>query len=209
MRASGNGIYVITDGNGSYIHRNDDNKYVTIRNEKQATQWDNIAKANSVLNNMIPKNIRSNYAVLLLETEKVVEKDEDKVSEICFRSIDNGNIQEWQDRLKTVIETLSSVDQRRTELGTKLSEVDKEIVDIEHYIEFGNFNAYQGWMCFKMLQNLFRQRRKYKNEINVIEMMKQCKINNSALLNLSQNIAEVSNQRYKPRAFPELFKSGK
>ena len=49
------GFYVITDGNGSYIHRNSDNKFVTIRSMKQATQWDNIVKANTVLNNSIPK----------------------------------------------------------------------------------------------------------------------------------------------------------
>lgn len=203
------GFYVITDGNGSYIHRNSDNKFVTIRSMKQATQWDNIVKANTVLNNSIPKSIRSNYAVQLLETEQIVEKDEDKTKEICFRDIDDGNIREWQDKLQTVMDALSNVDQRRTELGTKLSEVDKEIVDVEHYIEFGNFNAYQGWRCFKMLQNLLRQRRKYKNEINVLEMIKQCKINNTALMNLSQNISDISNQRYRPRAFPELFRSGK
>ena len=110
------GFYVITDGNGSYIHRNSDNKFVTIRSMKQATQWDNIVKANTVLNNSIPKSIRSNYAVQLLETEQTVEKDEDKTKEICFRDIDEGNIREWQDKLQTVMDALSNVDQRRTEL---------------------------------------------------------------------------------------------
>ena len=102
---------------------------------------------------------------------------------------------------------LSGSDTRKDELVAKLSEIDKEIVDIQHYIEFGKFNCYQGWMCFKMLQNTLRQRRKYKNEIAVLNLIKQCKFDKSSLEALSTTIADIQNKCYRPRAFPELFRA--
>ena len=58
------GVYVITNGDGSYIHRDETTgKYVPIRSFKKATQWDSVMKANSILNNSVPKTIRKDYAV--------------------------------------------------------------------------------------------------------------------------------------------------
>lgn len=205
------GVYVITNGDGSYIHKDDTSgKYVPIRSFRKATQWDNILKANSVLNNSVPKAIRSNYAVELVKTEHIVEKESIAVqNEICFRNIEDDNISEWVNKINTIKEVLSGSDSRQRELDEKLSNTDKEIVDIEHYIEFGKFNAYQGWMCFKMLQNLLKQRRKIKNEQQVLYLIKQCKINGDSITALSQTVSDIQNKCYTPRAFPELFRSGK
>lgn len=205
------GVYVITNGDGSYIHKDDTSgKYVPIRSFRKATQWDNILKANSVLNNSVPKAIRSNYAVELVKTEHIVEKESIAVqNEICFRNIEDDNISEWVNKINTIKEVLSGSDSRQRELDEKLSNTDKEIVDIEHYIEFGKFNAYQGWMCFKMLQNLLKQRRKIKNEQQVLYLIKQCKINGDSITALSQTVSDIQNKCYTPRAFLELFRSGK
>lgn len=205
------GVYVITNGEGSYIHRDEvSGKYVPIRSFKQATQWDSIVKANGVLNNSITKNIRRDYAVHLIDTEKTVEKEDLTVqSGLCFRNITDDNINEWLSKINAIMESMSGSDARQQELNGKLSNIDKEIVDAEHYIEFGKFNAYQGWMCFKMLQNLLKQRRKYKNEMQVLNLIRQCRFDRSSLSALSQNISDIQNKCYTPRAFPELFRSGK
>lgn len=91
-------------------------------------------------------------------------------------------------------------------MSTKLSDVDKEISDIEHYIEFGKFNCYQGWLCFKMLQNLLQQRRQYKNEMQIITRMKESKISGDSIKALFEGVKELQNKVYTPRKFPELFK---
>lgn len=201
------GVYVLTDGSGNYIrHDKLTGKYVPIRSFKQAQQWDSQQKAHSVLNNSLNKSIRSNYAVQLIDTENIVEKDDmSKQREICFRALEDSNIEEWLNKINIVMDALSGSDTRKNELLEKLSEIDKEIVDIEHYIEFGKFNCYQGWMCFKMLQNTLQQRRKYKNEIAVLNLIKQCKFNKESLEALSSTVADIQNKCYRPRAFPELF----
>ena len=205
------GVYVITNGEGSYIHRDEaSGKYVPIRSFSKATQWDSIVKANGILNNSIAKNIRSGYAVQLVDTEKTVVKENTSVqNDLCFRNITDDNINEWLQKINTIMDVMSGSDARQQELNSKLSEVDKEIVDVEHYIEFGKFNAYQGFMCFKMLQNLLKQRRKYKNEIQVLNLIRQCRFDKNSLTALAQTISDIQNKCYTPRAFPELFRSGK
>lgn len=90
------GVYVITNGEGSYIHRDEaSGKYVPIRSFSKATQWDSIVKANGILNNSIAKNIRSGYAVQLVDTEKTVVKENTSVqNDLCFRNITDDNINE-------------------------------------------------------------------------------------------------------------------
>lgn len=205
------GVYVITNGEGSYIRRDEvSGKYVPIRSFKQATQWDSIVKANGILNNSIAKSIRNGYAVQLVDTEKIVEKENINVqNNICSRNISDDNINEWLSKINTIVDVLSGSDVRQQELNRMLSDVDREIVDVEHYIEFGKFNAYQGWMSFKMLQSLLKQRRIYKNEIQVLNLIRQCRIDKNSISALSQTISDIQNKCYTPRAIPELFRNGK
>lgn len=201
------GVYVLTDGHGNYIRKdNSTERYVPVRSFKQAQQWDSQVKAHSVLNNSLKKSIRNNYAVQFFDTENIIVKDDiEKQKKLCFSVIEDDNIDDWLSKVNTIIDVLSGSDARKQELTVKLSEVDKEIVDIQHYIEFGKFNCCQGWMCFKMLQNTLQQRRKYKNEIAVLNLIKQCKFDKSSLEDLSTTIADIRNKCYRPRAFPELF----
>ena len=204
------GLYVITDGHGSYIrHDEGTGRYVPVRSLKQAKKWDTEQKAKCILKNSISSSIRSFYEVSYVDTTETVEKQtiEDRQKEITFRPIEDDNIKDWLEKINTIRDVLSGSGSRKDELLGKLSEVDREISDINHYIEFGNYNACQGWRCFKMLQTLLRQRRKYKNEIQVLQMIKECKFDNDSISSLSERIVEVSNKLYHPRAFPELFKS--
>ena len=194
------GVYIITDGEGSYIHRDEaTGKYVPIRSFKKATQWDAIKKANSVLNNSVTKAIRSGYAVQLIDTEQTVEKEDiTMLQKLCFKKVEDDNIKDWFEKINLIREALSGLDARQTELKEKLSRISKEIVDIRHYIEFGKFNAYQGWMCFKILQNLLKQRRKIKNEQQVLGLIKQNQINGESMAALAQTISDIQNKCYTP-----------
>ena len=206
------GVYVITDGNGSFIrHDEGTGRYVPIRSLKHAKQWDSAAKAGAILKNSISSSIRSNYEVRLVETEQTVEKltIAETQNTISLRPIEDDNIKDWLEKVNTIQEVLSGSGNRSAELNEKLSEIDKEISDVNHYIEFGNYNACQGWRCFKMLQMLLRQRRKYKNEIQVLQMIRDCRFDKDSLAVLSERIADVSNKCYHPRAFPDLFMNRK
>lgn len=202
------GVYVLTDGQGNYIRKdNQTGKYVPVRSFKQAQRWDSQIKAHSILNNSLAKSIRNNYTIQLIGTENIIKKDDiSKQREFCLCTINDGNVDDWLEKVNTIMSILSGSDTRKDELTAKLSQIDKEIVDIQHYIEFGKFNCYQGWICFKMLQDTLQQRRKYKNEIAILNSIKQCKFDESSLEALSAAIVNIQNKRYRPRALPELFK---
>ena len=126
-------------------------------------------------------------------------------SNITGLPLEGNAIDKLESMLQSVVAIIGGVDERFDELCDKLSEVDKKIVDIEHYIEFGKFNCYQGWICFKILQNLLQQRRQYKNEMEVINKIRCCKIESKEVDILKASIEQIKFKKYTPRAFKELF----
>lgn len=109
------GVYILTDGQGNYIRKDNlTGRYVPVRSFKQAQQWDSQVKAHSILNNSLAKSIRNNYAVQLIDTENIIEKDDmSKQKELCFRAIDDGNIDDWLEKVNTIMNVLSGSDTRK------------------------------------------------------------------------------------------------
>lgn len=211
--------YVLTDGYDLYIRRDEySGKYVPVRSKQKAEVFLTAKKAKSILNNAVPKNIRRAYKIQYLETGEIINGNplntskpdvKKEKAESITQVIEDDNIKEWLAKISEVETLMTGSDQRLEDLYTKLSDVDKKIVDVQHYIELGTkFNAYQGWQCFKMMRELLLQRRKYKNEISVLNMIKQCKFDATSIKALSQAITDMSKRTYSPRAIPDLFKEG-
>lgn len=222
------GFYVLTDNQGSYIREDKlTKKYVPVRSLKQAKVWDSKEKATSILKNSIGKTIRNKYVVKLIETEvktevtDTIEKKEhtnvksiQKLSnnapkEILTSSIEEDQIEDWLNKINQIVNVMSGSETRKKELLEKLSNIDKQIVDVEHYIEFNNFNAAQGWGCYKMLQTLLKQRRNYKHELQVIRIIEQSNFKTDSLSHIAERIELVKNQSYVPRVLTELFDNKK
>lgn len=200
------GVYVITDGDGNYIRKDDSTgKYVPIRSFRHAHRWEDEIKANCVLSNSISKHLRDRYSVQQINTSGAVNKEFVSKNKVYLENIIEDNVQEWLDKINIVIDIFSDIDNKDSELNEKISEIDKKIVDVNHYIEFGKFNASQGFLCNKLLQNLFRQRRKYKNEKQILSLLKQIELGKDSVDLLSQVVENIKNKKYMPRAIPELF----
>lgn len=210
-------FYVITDGHGSYIRKDEfSGKYVPVRNASFAERFEQRCKAANVLKNAIGKNIRSRYKVIDVEEEmaharptvREVNGSTNKnqvVKTIASEEPAESQTEKWVSCAETLTEFVMDAEKRKEELVGLLSEVDKEITDINHYIEFGKFNAYQGWLAFTMLQNRLRKRRKIKDELSVINQLGECKITSDMMINIKNAIAELGNRKYAPRVLTQLF----
>lgn len=210
-------FYVITDGHGSYIRKDEfSGKYVPVRNASFAERFEQRCKAANVLKNAIGKNIRSKYKVVDIEEETVpisptvreVNSSNNKdqvVKTIASEEPAESQTEKWVSGAETLTEFVMDAEKRKEELVGLLSEVDKEISDINHYIEFGKFNAYQGWLAFTMLQNRLRKRRKIKDELSVINQLGECKITSDMMIDIKNAIAELGNRKYAPRVLTQLF----
>lgn len=92
-------------------------------------------------------------------------------------------------------------------LENRLCETQSKICDIEHAIEFYNYNARDGYKMYKRLKELRLERRKYKDALLICEIM----AGTFAAVDwaeLAGRLPNLANRVYKPRFYPELFENG-
>jgi len=109
-------------------------------------------------------------------------------------------------RFKEVQELRNELNMYHTELQSNLSIVDKEIVDLEHYIEFYNFNASQGFKAYKMLQEKLIKRRELKKSIEKCNIIWNGNIRDFAIgKSIDKQMKNIENKKYTARILKELF----
>lgn len=218
--------YLITNNKGSYIRYDEGTKkYVTIKNKNFATSWESRAKAKNILNNSIPKSIRREYRVVEdgsiidnpthepvaapvdpVDVQETYKLHIDDVKRIANSEIIEHKFDDWVNGMEQIEEFFVSASDRKEELLFEMSAIDREISDIEHYIELKGLNAYQGWMACKMLQNRLRQRRKIKDELTIISQIAGCSISKAEIREVQDIAAHITEGRkYEPRVLTELF----
>ena len=84
------------------------------------------------------------------------------------------------------------------QLEKELSEVDKELVDINHYIEFYTLSASKGYKIYALQQNKLQKRRNIKNLMASYNYFFSC-FSNPDLETVQTRISRIDNQRYNPR----------
>lgn len=204
-------VYVLSDGAGRYIRKdNGTGKYVSVKGEKYALQFQSADNALKILYNSVPKTIRDNFGVEEIQIEDVkITKDMSVVKSIINKNIIDDEIASWLSKVDAFVGLAESVETRIEELVELLSTTDKEICDIQHFIEFGKLNAYQGWLATSMLQNRLRQRRKFKDELAALNLIKSCKIESKSIESLHKAVDGLGERKYSPRVLSELFPDAK
>lgn len=91
------------------------------------------------------------------------------------------------------------------ELSSFLSRIDKEIIDIQHYIEFTDIEDDDALSTYKMLKQRLKLRRQVKNELSIIGHMRECKMEGSMIDSLSEMILNIDKKTYVPRIMTNLF----
>lgn len=94
---------------------------------------------------------------------------------------------------------------RRIELNSQLSKTDKEITDLQHYIELYPLNACQGYKIAKMLKDCLVKRRAIKDEAEELERISQMSVGFVGNGKGRAVLARIKDKRYHPRVLTELF----
>lgn len=120
--------------------------------------------------------------------------------------IDNTkNIQFWLDKVSGLNGLRNDATNRKEELCKQLSNVDKELSDINHYIEFCNLNAAQGYKAYKMVKERRIKRRIIKNELVIVDIILEKNISDSMTEEIEKAIRNLDERTYTPRILSELF----
>lgn len=104
-------------------------------------------------------------------------------------------------RDKVVNTVFADIANRKVMLNNKLSEVDRKICDVLHYIEFNKLNACDGYKTYKTIREYRLERRAIKDEIEILD-----NVYNNIVKLIEESINRLNNRKYKPRELPELFK---
>ena len=197
--------YVITDGS-RWIMRNRNGKYVPTSCEALADTFSNKA-VNNLYNNSLPKALKSVFHIQKIDTPP------DNVKQITQSEVENNtekvmvaeNIQKWIDKITDLNGLATDALHRKEVLCEELSFVDRELSDINHYIEFCNLNAAQGWKAYKMIKERRIKRRSIKNEIQILNIILDKKISDTVTNEILESMSKMDKRTYEPRVMNELF----
>ena len=87
----------------------------------------------------------------------------------------------------------------------KLQEVENKIQDVLHAIEFNSYNARDGYKIYKLLHDLRLERRKYKDEQIIADVMKSGFAGSNWELARTR-VDDLKDRQYHVREMEELFK---
>ena len=187
-------VIVLTDGD-RYYTVSKLNNHIT-KDKRMALKFSSIERANEFRDTLLskPKNISMYGQFVVVNTSEYIKrKNESTVTKISPEKVFS-----MKDEVRSMIQRIDEMAEYREYLNYAMSEIDKEIVDIEHYIEFNNLNAAEGYKAYKMLHDANVKRRNIKNCIEIVKH-----------LNISEIKEEINRQDrriYRPRVKTELFR---
>lgn len=112
---------------------------------------------------------------------------------------------EIEDLLKTMLAFFQDIDKRLEKLSKGLSIADTKQQELLHYIENHNLNAVESCRIIKLLKTVREERREIKNEINVVQSLKDTfvdkyknKFIEKDLIQALKNLKELSEKQNNP-----------
>lgn len=189
--------YILVDGN-VYLGMSNNN-YLPVKDKDDAKKFPSEKNAMSVLGSCVPKILRKNYSWKTLEVEGDIM---DSKVNTKYTPID---IDDLRESINNLSEKFSVLQGNKEWLLEKESNIDKQISDILHFLEFNSFSASEGYKLCKALKELRLKRREVKNELELINIINCHTCNNIAKGSTNKAINSIENKLYTPRVLTELF----
>lgn len=210
-------MYIIGNRSGSYIRKDANGEFITVRKKELAQMWSQKVKARNILMNCLDKSTQAVFRVIEVSDDTLNKRkerakrakiktirDNECISDIAKKEIQLNEFSNINlDRIKNVqIDT----EGRKQYLMQRMNDIDDEICDLSHYIEFTNFEKPEEYEeTLKAYQNRLRQRREIKDELYIIINLGQCKIDGMMMDELKESINTYKERGYNPRKLKSLF----
>lgn len=182
-----------------YLMHNAIGQWIPTPELNESFQFNDKTKADNALANL-PKQMRNlGYFVQQIDVPS---------KPVDFDQFNNSNLVNYDSALAQIGSFCDLHDQlvaRATWVEYKLQEVENKIQDVLHAIEFNSYNARDGYKIYKLLHDLRLERRKYKDEIFVRELIDD-NIRSADWGKFKSRVEDVKNRKYNVREMEELFK---
>ena len=165
----------------------------------ESFQFNDKTKAENALSNL-PKQMRNlGYFVQRIDTPtKSVDFDQLN-SELELVNYDSALVQ-----IGSFCDLHDQLVARAPWIDHKLTEVENKIQDVLHAIEFNSYNARDGYKIYKLLHDLRIERRKYKDEQIIADVMKSGFADSNWELTRNR-VNDLKDRQYHVREMEELF----
>lgn len=182
-----------------YLMQNAIKQLIPTGNLDEALKFSDRVKAENALANL-PKQTRNlGYQVKQIDSPS---------KPLDFNQFYNSELVNFDSALAQIGSFCDLHDQlvaRATWVKYKLQEVENKIQDVLHAIEFNSYNARDGYKIYKLLHDLRLERRKYKDEQIIADVMKSGFADSNWELARSR-FDDLKDRQYHVREMEELFK---
>ena len=196
--------YIITNSSKKLYIRLDDNGY-PITCDKRLAQHFKSSKAKNILDNL-PKTMKKFHFRIVAVPEIVPDKDEEVPLKVLQKDyVPSKNITRWIEKFGMCDDILMGAKQRKEELLSELSNVNKEFTNIIHQIELEDkVNMYIGWQERNDIKANREKRRIIKDELMIVENVLR-EVNPSCFKreNIKKAVDGLSNRKYTFRVVEE------
>ena len=191
-------MYVLYN-NKYYLMQNAIKQFVPTTELNEAFQFFDKTKAENALANL-PKQTRNlgYFVIQISNTDKPVDFDQ-------FTDIELVNYDSALAQIGSFCDLHDQLVARATWVEYKLQEVENKIQDVLHAIEFNSYNARDGYKIYKLLHDLRLERRKYKDEQIIADVMKSGFAGSNWELTRTR-VDDLKDRQYHVREMEELFK---
>ena len=192
-------MYVLYN-NKYYLMQNAIKQFIPTTELNEAFQFNDKIKADNALANL-PKQMRNlGYFVQQIDApSKPVDFDQFN-SELELVNYDSELAQ-----IGSFCDLHNQLVARAPWIDHKLTEVENKIQDVLHAIEFNSYNARDGYKIYKILHDLRLERRKYKDEQIIADVMKSGFAGSNWKLARAR-VDDLKDRQYHVRNLEELFK---
>lgn len=202
--------YYIVDMNGDYYKLGKREGLIRAKNEADADMF-SLIEANS--------HLRGKKARFYTAIEANVNEYSVKSQESAYEALDHEEVEKptmfdtlhnnWEDLLSNLCYMSDHITEYQKNLNDMLSDVDKEICDIMHYLELNELDDTDLIKASKMLQERRRHRREIKDEMEKTALMQSTFLDGTFGIKVQQSLAFMERMKlrqYTPRKLNDLFR---
>lgn len=146
-----------------YIYFDDCRRISVTTDVNQAEFFFDITKAYNFLGNQMPKKKRDEWIVVTAEVNPPKDSKQRFRTDLDFSESDAEF--HWDNYINNIMGSYRGIRDYREYLQKELAKVEAELCDIEHAIEFFNYNASDGYKMYKMLHDCRVRRREIKDDL--------------------------------------------
>lgn len=199
--------YVIADTqNTIFVCKDKSGAYSLTTDRAKAIVWDNKPSADAVFKSNLSKLIKSKGVLVKSVAMQMVCNEQKEAQKPAVQDAPS-EVGSSKYIVSVLSDAVAKLNCRHLALSDELSKFDRQLTDVEHYIEFnaGKLNACDGYKAYKLLQDVLVERRKVKDELQILQVVKDRMCLSDDIDSINERVKEMESRKYEPREFKYLF----